>query len=88
MAEASNRIKNNVKSYKKEKEQIKSSYQSLEKQKLKYLKSFQDWEYSDNNYKAAEKDGNLARNEITRMKLESESNMHTTTSKPRPTRTN
>ena len=73
LAEASSRIKNNVKSYKKEKEQIKSSYQSLEKQKLKYLKSFQDWEYSDNNYKAAEKDGNLARNEITRMKLESES---------------
>ena len=73
MAEASSRIKNNVKTYKKEKEQIKSSYQSLEKQKLKYLKSFQDWEESDRTYKAAEKDGNLARNEITRMKLESES---------------
>ena len=73
LAEASNRIKNNVKSYKKEKESIKSSYLCLEKQKLKYLKSFQDWEDSDKNYKAAEKDGNLARNEITRMKLESES---------------
>ena len=73
LAEGSSRIKNNVKSYKKEKDQIKSSYQSLEKQKLKYLKSFQDWEDSDKNYKAAEKDGNLARNEITRMKLESES---------------
>ena len=73
LAETNTRIKNNVKSYKKEKEQIKSSYQSLEKQKMKYLKSFQDWEDSDRYYKAAEKDGNLARNEITRLKLESES---------------
>ena len=63
----------NTKSYKREKEKIKTSYLNLEKQKLKYLKSFQDWEDSDKSYKDAEKDGNLARNEILRMKLESES---------------
>lgn len=63
----------NTKSYKREKEKIKTSYLNLEKQKLKYLKSFQDWEDSDKSYKDAERDGNLARNEILRMKLESES---------------
>jgi len=72
-AESINKIKINIKSHKREKEKIKTSYLNLEKQKLKYLKSFQDWEDSDKSCKDAEKDGKLARNEILRMKLESES---------------
>jgi len=72
-ADSSNKIKNNIKSYKKEKERIKLSYLNLEKQKLKYLKSYQDWEDSDKSFKDAENDGSIARNEIQKMKLESES---------------
>ena len=44
----------------------------LEKNKLKYLKSYHDWEDSEANYQASEKDGAIARNEILRLKLESE----------------
>ena len=44
----------------------------MEKSKLKYLKSFHDWEESEANYQESEKDGTLARNEILRIKLESE----------------
>jgi len=66
------RIKNNIKTYKKEKDKLKMSQFDLEKSKLKYLKSFHDWEESESNYQSAEKDGTLARNEILRIKLESE----------------
>ena len=66
------KIKTNIKSYKKEKEKLKTTLFDLEKSKLKYLKSFHDWEESDASYQAAEKDGTLARNEIQRIKLESE----------------
>ena len=48
------------------------SHFDLEKSKLKYLKSFHDWEESESNYQSSEKDGTLARNEILRIKLESE----------------
>ena len=66
------RIKNNIKTYKKEKDKLKMSHFDLEKSKLKYLKSFHDWEESESNYQSSEKDGTLARNEILRIKLESE----------------
>ena len=65
-------IKRNVKCCKKEKDKYKLSLFDLEKNKLKYLKSYHDWEDSEANYQASEKDGAIARNEILRLKLESE----------------
>merc|ERR1719410_93764 len=66
------KIKSNNKNFKKEKDKLKASLFDMEKSKLKYLKSFHDWEESEASYQAAEKDGTLARNEIQRIKLESE----------------
>jgi len=66
------KIKSNNKNFKKEKDKLKASLFDMEKSKLKYLKSFHDWEESEANYQESEKDGTLARNEILRIKLESE----------------
>ena len=71
-AELLTKIKSNNKTYKKEKEKLKSAHFDLEKSKLKYLKSFHDSEDSEAHFKEAENDGTLARNEILRIKLESE----------------
>ena len=65
-------IKRNVKCCKKEKDKYKCSLFELEKNKLKYLKSYHDWQDSESNYQAMEKDGTIARNEVLRLKLESE----------------
>ena len=65
-------IKRNIKCCKKEKDKYKLSLFELEKNKLKYLKSYHDWQDSESNYQAMEKDGTIARNEILRLKLESE----------------
>ena len=65
-------IKRNVKCCKKEKDKYKVALFDLEKNKLKYLKSYHDWEESEANYQVMEKDGTIARNEILRLKLESE----------------
>ena len=67
------RSKENSKQAKKEKENIDNSNFNLEKIKLKYEKSFHDWKESDRNFQIADQDGTISRNDITKMKIFSES---------------
>eukprot|EP00092_Neocalanus_flemingeri_P031176 GFUD01033867.1.p1 GENE.GFUD01033867.1~~GFUD01033867.1.p1 ORF type:complete len:570 (+),score=214.86 GFUD01033867.1:46-1755(+) len=67
-AEAQKKVKDNSKEAKREKERIEASYFNLEKAKLKYQKSFHDWKESDRDYQIADQDGTISRNEILKMK--------------------
>ena len=67
-AEVHKKVKDNSKHAKKEKEKMDTSYFKLEKAKLKYQKRFHDWQESDRNYQIADQDGKLSRNEILKMK--------------------
>ena len=66
------KIKGNSKQARKQKENIDVSYFNLEKTKLKYEKSFHDWKEADRNYQIADQDGTISRNEITKMRIFSE----------------
>ena len=65
--------KENSKQAKKEREYIDASYFNIEKIKLKYEKSFHDWKESDRNFQIADQDGTISRNDVTKMKIFSES---------------
>ena len=67
-AEVHKKVKDNSKNAKKEKETMDTSYFKLEKAKLKYQKSFHDWKESERNYQIADQDGKLSRNEILKLK--------------------
>ena len=41
--------------------------------KLKYEKSFHDWKESERNFQIADQDGTISRNDVTKMKIFSES---------------
>ena len=68
-AEILQNAKDNSKHGKKEKEKLQAAYFSLEKSKLKYQKSFHDWKEAERNYQIADQDGTIARNEILKMKM-------------------
>merc|ERR1719431_386806 len=66
------KTKENSKQARKEKENINASYFILEKAKLKYEKSFHDWKEADRNFQIADQDGTKSRNEISKMRIFSE----------------
>ena len=71
------KTKENSKHARKEKENIDASYFVLEKAKLKYEKSFHDWKEADRNYQIADQDGTMSRNEISKMRIFSETKCKT-----------
>jgi len=65
--------KNNLKDAKKISEDLEKSYRYLDKSKSKYQRSFIDWEQADSNHKKSESDGTVSRNEISKLKSQSDS---------------
>ena len=76
-AEILKKTKENSKNARKEKETKDASYFILEKAKLKYEKSFHDWKEADRNYQIADQDGTISRNEISKMRIFSETKCKT-----------